>query len=87
MQQTGSLGIRIFPSLHRYVAQREAKSVTVKINGSLYDASAKISRLGDAIINIKPEFEDCKMIAAKTRLPLKAVMRIVEEEGWKQAET
>ena len=87
MQQTGSLGIRIFPSLHRYVAEREAKSVTVKINGSLYDASAKISRLGDAIINIKPEFEDCKMIAARTGLALKAVMRIVEEEGWKQAGT
>ncbi len=86
MQQTGSLGIRIFPSLHRYVAKREAKSVTVKIYGSLYEASAKISHIGDTIINIKPEFEDCKKIATKTGLPLKAVMRIVEEEGWRQAE-
>jgi uncharacterized protein (TIGR00299 family) protein len=87
MQQTGSLGVRIFPSLHRYIAEREGKSVTVQIIGSLYEASAKISRLGGTIINIKPEFEDCKKIAAKTGLPLKVVMRIVEEEAWRQAET
>jgi pyridinium-3,5-bisthiocarboxylic acid mononucleotide nickel chelatase len=87
MQQTGSLGIRIFPSLHRYIAEREVKLVTVKINGSFYQASAKVSRLDDTIINIKPEFEDSKKIALKTGLPLKTVIRKVEEEGWRQAET
>lgn len=84
MLQTGSLGIRIFPSLHRYIAERELKSVTVKINGSLYQGSIKVSRLGDDIINIKPEFEDCKKIALKTGIPLKAVIKKVEEEGWRQ---
>jgi uncharacterized protein (TIGR00299 family) protein len=83
MKETGSLGVRVFPSVHRYVANREPRIVTVEINGSLYHASVKVSRLGDAVLNIKPEFDDCKNIAEKTGLPLRAVIKRVEEEGRK----
>lgn len=83
VQETGSLGVRVFPSVHRYIAKRESRTVTVEINGSLYQASVKVSRLGDAILNIKPEFEDCKSIAAKTGLPLRTVVKKVEDVGWK----
>lgn len=83
VQETGSLGVRVFPSVHRYIAKRESRTVTVEINGSLYQASVKVSRLGDAILNIKPEFEDCKKIADKTGLPLRTVIKKVEDVGWK----
>ena len=83
MQETGSLGLRVFPSVHRNVAKRESRTVTVEINGSLYQASVKVSRLGDTVLNIKPEFEDCKNIATKTGLPLRAVIKRVEDEGRK----
>jgi len=83
MKETGSLGIRVFPSVHRYVAEREERTVTVEINGFDYQASVKVSRLGGAVLNIKPEFDDCKDIAAKTGLPLRAVIKKVEEEGLK----
>lgn len=83
VRETGSLGVRVFPSVHRYIAKRESRTVTVEINGSLYQASVKVSRLGDAILNIKPEFEDCKSIAAKTGLPLRTVVKKVEDVGWK----
>jgi uncharacterized protein (TIGR00299 family) protein len=83
MQETGSLGVRIFPSVHRNVAKRESRTVKVEINGSLYQASVKVSRLGDTILNIKPEFEDCKRIATKTGLPLRAVIKRLEDEGRK----
>ena len=83
MKETGSLGVRVFPSVHRYVANREQRTVTVEINGSLFQASVKVSQLGDAILNIKPEFDDCKNIAEKTGLPLRAVIKKVEEEGRK----
>jgi len=81
MKETGSLGVRVFPSVHRYIANREQRTVTAEINGSLYQASVKVSQLGDAILNIKPEFDDCKNIAEKTGLPLRAVIKKVEEEG------
>ena len=83
MKETGSLGIRVFPSVHRYVAERVERTVTVAINGSDYQASVKVSRLGGAVLNVKPEFDDCKDIAAKTGLPLRAVIKKVEEEGLK----
>ncbi len=83
MKETGTLGVRVFPSVHRYVAEREERTVTVEINGSLYQATVKVSRLGGAVLNVKPEFDDCKDIAAKTGLPLRAVIKKVEEEGLK----
>jgi hypothetical protein len=83
MKETGTLGIRVFPSVHRYVAEREERTVTVAINGFDYQASVKVSRLGGTVLNVKPEFDDCKDIAAKTGLSLRAVIKKVEEEGVK----
>lgn len=83
MKETGTLGIRVFPSVHRYVAERAERTLTVKINGSDYQARVKVSRLGNEVLNVKPEFDDCKNIAAKAGLPLRAVIKNVEEEGRK----
>jgi pyridinium-3,5-bisthiocarboxylic acid mononucleotide nickel chelatase len=85
MKETGSLGIRVFPSVHRYVAGRVERTVTVEINGSVYQASVKVSRLGNAVLNIKPEFDDCKDIAAETGLSLREVIKKVEEVGRKDS--
>lgn len=84
MRETGSLGVRVFPSIHRHVAEREPKEVEVGIGGKTYRAAVKVSRLEGRILNIKPEFEDCKRIALETGLPLRVVMKKVEEEAWRQ---
>lgn len=83
MLETGSLGLRVFPSIHRYVAAREQIEIAVVINGISYRSSAKLSRLGGSILNIKPEYEDCKKIADETRMPLRTIIKKVEEEGWR----
>jgi uncharacterized protein (DUF111 family) len=36
------------------------------------------------MLNIKPEFEDCKKMALETGLPLRVVMKKVEEEAWRR---
>lgn len=82
MRETGSLGLRVFPSLHRHTAERESKPVEVKIKGAIYRAAIKVSRIEGEILNIKPEFEDCRRIALETGLPLRIVMKKVEEAGW-----
>lgn len=81
MRETGSLGVRVFPSLHRHVADREQKTVEVEINGLIYQAAVKVSRFEGRMLNIKPEFEDCKRIARETGLPLREVIKKVEEEA------
>jgi uncharacterized protein (TIGR00299 family) protein len=84
MRETGSLGVRVFPSIHRHVAEREPKEIEVGIGGKTYRAAVKVSRLEGRMLNIKPEFEDCKIIALETGLPLRVVMKKVEEEAWRQ---
>ena len=86
VRETGSLGVRVFPSLHRFVAEREQKSVQVVILGHIYDANVKISRIDGDLLNIKAEFEDCQRIAKVTGLPLRNIVKIVEEEGRRSAD-
>jgi pyridinium-3,5-bisthiocarboxylic acid mononucleotide nickel chelatase len=84
MRETGSLGIRVFPNLHRFIAERESKNLEVEIGGSMFNASVKISRLDGEILAIKPEFDDCQNIAAKISLPLREVMKKVDEAARKE---
>ncbi len=83
MRETGSLGVRVFPSLHRHVAEREQKIIEVEINGIIHQAAVKVSRFEGRMLNIKPEFEDCKRIARETGLPLRTVIKKVEEKAWR----
>ena len=84
MKETGSLGIRIFPSVHRFIANRESKTFEVELGGSIFKVSVKVSRLNDEILAIKPEYEDCRNIAAKTGLALREVMQRVDEMAWNE---
>ena len=85
MIETGSLGVRVFPSLHRYVAKRESRELSLNIDGRKYHFNVKISRLGSEILNVKPEYEDCRKIASEAKMPLRSVILKAEEEGWKSS--
>jgi pyridinium-3,5-bisthiocarboxylic acid mononucleotide nickel chelatase len=85
MRETGSLGVRIFPSIHRLVAEREQRDVQVDICGKIFTAQVKISRLDGDLLSIKPEYEDCRRIACETDQPLRMVIKKVEEAGWQGA--
>lgn len=83
IMETGSLGVRVFLSLHRYLAEREARAVNVEICNQTFQVAVKISRMEGKLLNVKPEYEDCKRIADETGLPLRVVMKKVQEEGWR----
>ncbi len=85
MRETGSLGVRIFPSIHRLVAEREQRGVQVDICGEIFTAQVKESRLDGELLSIKPEYEDCRRIACETNQPLRMVIKKVEEAGWRGA--
>jgi hypothetical protein len=86
MRETGSLGVRIFPSVHRFLAGREEITVDVEFSGQTFSAQIKVSRLEGDIISVKPEYDDCKRIADETHLPLRAISKKVEEAGWRAAD-
>jgi len=81
IQETGSLGVRVFPSIHRFLAEREEIVVSLELAGQAHQARLKVSRLDGEMISLKPEFEDCKTIAEKTGLALREVREKVEEAG------
>ncbi len=81
IRETGSLGVRVFPSIHRFLAEREEIVVEVELAGQAHQARLKVSRLEGEMISLKPEYEDCRRIAEKTGLALREVREKVEEAG------
>lgn len=79
MEETGSLGVRVMPVKHRFVANREEKKVKVRIRGVEREVGVKIGRNAEGtVLNVAAEFEDARRVANELKMPLKDVMRIVE---------
>jgi uncharacterized protein (TIGR00299 family) protein len=79
MEETGSLGVRVMPVKHRFVANREEKKVKVRIRGVEREVCVKIGRDAEGtVLNVAAEFEDARRVANELKMPLKDVMRIVE---------
>jgi len=79
IRETGTLGVRVLPYVHRNIVEREIKPVTICIDNKDYQINVKIGKIGEDIINYSPEFEDAKKIADKTGVPLKDVMKKANE--------
>jgi len=83
MRETGTLGIRVIPTKHRYTADRRMDNVRIVIRGKAYDIPVKIAEDANGeILHISAEYEDCKRVAKEWNLPLKDIIRKVEEEAW-----
>ena len=84
MKETGSLGVRVFPSLHRFVARREEREVGFEIEGRSFRVRLKVSRLGEEVLRIKAEHDDCRQVARESGLSLREVARRAEEAAWRE---
>lgn len=78
-KETGSLGIRIAPNIHRGLAKREFIKKTYEIEGKEYEVTFKIGYVNGEIISKRPEYEDLKRIAIDSGLSLRKVKEIVHE--------
>ena len=76
MKETSTLGIRVRP-VSRHVAQRE----THEFESSLGQARVKIKRFSGDILDVSPEYEDCRRIAVERNMPLQEVLRVIESES------
>ncbi len=76
-KETGSLGIRISPQMHRGIAKREFEKKTFNVNGKDYEVTFKIGYVNGKIISRRPEYEDLKRIAQDSGLPLKEVKEMI----------
>ena len=76
--ETGSLGIRIAPNMHRGIAKREFETKTFNIEGKDYDVTFKIGYVNGKVISKRPEYEDLKKIAQDTGLALRKVKELIK---------
>jgi hypothetical protein len=68
-RETTTIGVRVLP-ISRFSLPREIKSLST-IYGEI---NVKQSMIGSEIVNVKPEFEDCKILAEKYNVPVKKVI-------------
>ncbi len=79
MLETGTLGVRVLPSVHRYALEREIVQVDLKLGGRKFKPRVKVARAGGKLVGLAAEYDDAKKIAEQTGLPLREVIRRVEE--------
>jgi len=79
IRETGTLGVRVIPYIHRNIASRKIVPIKVVINGKEQDIRIKVGMIGEEIINYSPEFEDAKKISQETDMPLKDVIKKSDE--------
>ena len=73
MDETGSLGVRVY-YCERHIIARELCSVDLVIGGVKEAIRVKVSKNSNGeIIRVKPEFEDLKRLAEKTKKPLREI--------------
>lgn len=74
-KETTTLGIRMSRSRRRKL-KRERKTFP----SSLGKVKVKLSFFGDEVINVSPEYDDCRKIAQKKNLPLRKVYELIKRE-------
>lgn len=85
MEETGSLGVRVMQVRHRFIADREQRKVRVRIKGVEREVGVKIGRDAKGnLLNVAAEFEDAKRVAKELKMPLKEVIKLVEETARKK---
>jgi uncharacterized protein (TIGR00299 family) protein len=82
--ESGTLGARV-QEVERIVLPRAIMTVSVDINGNIFAVRIKIVKdSAGRITNVKPEFEDIKVIATKCQMPVKRAMEQVRAEVMKK---
>jgi hypothetical protein len=79
--ETGTLGIRVSTEQKRFQIERELKEVEVSLPGYDGKAKVKVARHDGAVISLKAEYEDARRIAEATSLPLRNVLKEIEEQA------
>lgn len=76
LRETSSIGLR-YHETQRTVMQREMKTIETEFGNIRF----KVSRLGEEIVKVAPEYEDCRKIARRMNIPLIEIMKKLFQKG------
>lgn len=83
-RETGSLGVRCTPMVHRFVADRQVSSETVVVNGETFSIAVKTAFMDGKPYSRKAEFDQLREAADTAGVSVRDMKRVVEEEAWKK---
>ena len=86
-RELGSLGIRVIPAVHRFIAERSINEITILINGVTVNIPVKYGYIGGKCYLIKPEFDIIESYAREHKIPVRDISAMVEEKARKFVET
>lgn len=78
MTETTTIGVR-----WRVDRTIKAEVSVEQVEAAFGKARVKIARIGQRVIHITPEYEDCKQLALQHRVALKRIMDQVREAAWR----
>ncbi|MEN6442164.1 MAG: nickel pincer cofactor biosynthesis protein LarC [Methanoregula sp.] len=82
-RELGTLGIRCIPSVHRFIADRTVEKVDVEIAGHKRSMPVKCGWMHGSVYTLKAEFDPARDFAAELDMPVRDVIRAIEDAGWK----
>jgi uncharacterized protein (TIGR00299 family) protein len=81
IDETGTLGVRVY-YCERHIINRELHTVDLLVLGNKETVRVKVAKnLKGEIIHIKPEYEDLKRLAEKTKKPLREISEIAASKA------
>jgi uncharacterized protein (TIGR00299 family) protein len=83
-RELGTLGIRCIPVVHRFIADRTTEDVEIEIAGKRRKLPVKFGWMHGSVYTLKAEFEPARDFAGETGVPVRDVLRIVEERAWER---
>jgi uncharacterized protein (TIGR00299 family) protein len=79
--ELGTLGVRCTPSVHRFIARRTIERVRLEIRGTTIEVPVKCGWMGDRCYILKAEFDEARIQADKLGLPVRELIRRIEERA------
>ncbi|HWQ64598.1 MAG TPA: nickel pincer cofactor biosynthesis protein LarC [Methanospirillum sp.] len=83
-RETGTLGVRCIPAVHRFIADRRIEEIDITINDISGKFPVKYGIIEGSCYTLKAEYEHVCRFAREHNLPVTQVMRTVEEAAWKK---
>jgi len=81
--ELGTLGIRCIPAIHRFIAERAIHEIEVTVAGKKRVMPVKCGMMHGRIYTLKAEFDPARDWAAELGMPVRDLIRAVEDAGWK----
>jgi pyridinium-3,5-bisthiocarboxylic acid mononucleotide nickel chelatase len=74
IRETGTLGVRVIPYVHRNITSRKIVPVKANIKGKIVEINIKVGMIGNEIVSVKPEYDDASKVSEESGMPIKDVI-------------